>query len=248
MEHTLFHRYLEELCRKHGAALKIQPIHDRNRPHQEVVAEILYVNTAKIPADSYRKYVSYYVLQYLMPRLRLETERLILRRFHIEDAEDCFAFLSDADGAYMDCCQPFSAMDEAFRERIQLFVDRPGQYAIELKETGTVIGTVNVFEDSSRAVDAMEIGYAVRPDFQRRGYAYEALTAILHLFQQELMLDMVTAGILPENTASHGLLKKLGFRSEGIRHKAVWHDGLDKPVDLQYYYRDRECICLDTQH
>ena len=54
------------------------------------------------------------------------------------------------------------------------------------------------------------------------------------------MLDMVTAGILPENTASHGLLEKLGFRSEGIRHKAVWHEGLDKPVDLQYYYRDRE--------
>lgn len=248
MEHTHFHRYLEELCRKHGAALKIQPVHDSNRPYQEVVAEILYVNTAKIPPENYRKYVSYYVLQYLMPRLRLETPRLILRRFRLEDAQACFAFLSDQEGAYMDCCQPFTAMDEAFRERMQLFVNRPGQYAIELKETGTVIGTVNVFEDSSRAVDAMEIGYAISPEFHRRGYAYEALAAILHLFQQGLMLDMVTAGIIPENTASHGLLKKLGFRSEGIRHKAVWHEGLDKPVDLQYYYRDRECIGSETQH
>ena len=61
-----------------------------------------------------------------------------------------------------------------------------------------------------------------------------------HRYLEEVMLDMVTAGILPENTASHGLLEKLGFRSEGIRHKAVWHEGLDKPVDLQYYYRDRE--------
>ena len=54
------------------------------------------------------------------------------------------------------------------------------------------------------------------------------------------MLDMVSAGVFRENTASHGILVKLGFRSEGIRHKAVWHEGLNKPVDLQYYYRDRE--------
>lgn len=240
MEHTHFHRYLEELCREHGAALQIQPVHDIIRPRQEISGDILYVNTAKIPQESYQKYVSYYVLQYLMPRLWLETPRLLIRRFRMEDAEDCFAFLSDADGAYMDCCQPFTAMDDAFRERIQLFVERPGQYAMKLKETGTVIGTVNVFEDSSRAVDAMEIGYAVSPEFQRKGFAFEALFALRYLFQQKLQLDMVTAGVLPENTASIRLLKKLGFQPEGIRHKAVWHEGLDKPVDLQYYYRDRE--------
>ena len=234
------HNRLEQLCAKNGTALQIEAIHDPEAPRQEPTDGVLRLNSARIPEGNYEKYASYYVLENLMPRLRLETPRLILRRFRMEDASDCFAFLSDTEGAYMDCCQPFIEMNDAFRERIQLFVDRPGQYAIVLKASGKVIGTVNVFEDNSRAVDAMEIGYAVSPEYQRKGYAYEALHALLHLFQQELMLEMVTAGILPENTASIRLLEKLGFRAEGMRHKAVWHEGLDKPVDLQYFYRDRE--------
>ena len=50
---------------------------------------------------------------------------------------------------------------------------------------------------------------------------------------------MVVAGVLPENIPSIKLLEKLGFCKEGIRHKALWHEGLDKPVDLVYYYLDR---------
>ena len=229
---------MTELCCRNGADLKIEMIADENSPAREVSDDILRLNAARIPVGDYEKYASYYVLQFLMPRLRLETPRLLLRRFQMEDVEDCFAFLSDQEGAYMDCCKPFSAMDEEYRERIQLFVDRPGQYAMVQKASGTVIGTVNLFEDNSRAVDAMEIGYGVSPEFQRQGYAFEAISALLHLFQEELKLDLVTAGILPENASSLGLLKKLGFQPEGMRRKAVWHEGLGKPVDLQYYYRE----------
>ena len=238
MQYQAIHNRLTELCRRNGADLKIEMIADENSPVREVSDDILRLNAARIPEGDYEKYASYYVLQFLMPRLRLETPRLLLRRFRMEDAADCFGLLSDPEGAYMDCCKPFSAMDEAFRERIQLFVDRPGQYAVVQKESGTVIGTVNLFEDNSRVVDAVEIGYGIHPEFQRQGYAFEAISALLHLFQEELKLDLVTAGILPENTASLGLLRKLGFRPEGMRRKAVWHEGLGKPVDLQYYYRE----------
>ena len=62
---------------------------------------------------------------------------------------------------------------------------------------------------------------------------------MLDLLQKQLGLEMVTAGILPENSASEQLLTKLGFQREGLRHKAVWHEGLDRPVDLIYFYRDR---------
>lgn len=53
------------------------------------------------------------------------------------------------------------------------------------------------------------------------------------------MLDLVVAGVLPENIPSMELLEKLGFRKEGILHKALWHEGLDRLVDLLYYYIDR---------
>ena len=111
---------------------------------------------------------------------------------------------------------------------------------VTLKENGEVIGTVNVFADDSRVVDAMEIGYSIAHAHQRKGYAFEALSALLDLLQNELYLEMVTAGALPENVASEKLLMKLGFCKEGLRHKAVWHEGLNKPVDLIYYYRDRQ--------
>lgn len=102
-----------------------------------------------------------------------------------------------------------------------------------------MIGTLNVFEDDSRAVESKEIGYAISPAHQRRGYAFEAIGAMVRLLQQNLMLDMVVAGVLPENTPSIRLLEKLGFSCEGMRHKALWHEGYDCPVDLLYYYKDR---------
>lgn len=175
----------------------------------------------------------------LLPRLVLETERLILRRYQPEDAAGCFALLSDEEGAYMDCCKAIHSMDEEFYERMALFAQRETQYMITGKDTGEVVGIVNVFADDSRAADSMEIGYGISPAHRRRGYAFEALSALLELLQRELRLELVTAGILEENVASMGLLEKLGFQREGLRHKAVWHEGLGRPVDLIYYYRDR---------
>lgn len=242
MDFKTINEYYIELCRCHGANLRIETISDPAAPRWELTEgeeHSLRMNTLLIPQERYQRITAYHVMQFLLPRLMLETSRLLLRRFQMEDAQDCFAFLSDQQGTYLDCCQPFTAMDEAYRDRIALFVEREGQYAIVLKDSGKVIGTVNVFEDNSRAVDAMEIGYAISPDYQRRGYAFEALTALLNLLQEELMLEMVTAGVLPENEASIRLLRKLGFQPEGLRHNAVWHEGLDRPVDLQYYFRDR---------
>ncbi len=201
---------------------------------------VICINPEKLNHSlPYEAHLAYRVSQILLPRLELETDRLLLRRYRAEDAADCFAFLSDASGAAMDCCKPFESMDEGFYQQLELFAQRERQYMIVLKSTGTVIGTINVFDDNSRAVDAMELGYCIAPAYQRQGYACEALSALISLLQEKLLIPLLSAGVLPENRASIGLLEKLGFQPEGLRHKAVWHEGLDKPVDLQYYYLDR---------
>lgn len=243
MDTQIVDRKYQRLLAGFGIDLEIITTTDPQKPRQEVTEEAdrftLCLNPAKfLPGLSYESYVAYNARTLLLPRLMLETERLVLRRFRMEDAADCFAFLSDEKGAYMDCCKPFATMDDEYARRMEIFAEREGQYMIVLKETGNVIGTVNVFEDASRAVEAMEIGYSVAPAYQRRGYAYEALSALLTLLQKELGLELITAGTLPENTSSIGLLNKLGFRPEGIRRKAVWHEGIDAPVDLQYFYLD----------
>ena len=234
---------LETLAVGFGIPLIIKTIYDADGCKQQTITEngkyVITLNAAAISESEYESHAGYAVRKLLLPQLKLETERLLLRRYNPEDAEQCFAFLSNEQDAYMDCSKAFTEMDEAYHELVTLFGQRETQYMITLKESGEVIGTVNVFADDSRAVDAMEIGYSIAHMHQRKGYAYEALSALLSLLQDDLCLEMVTAGILPENTASEKLLQKLGFQREGLRHKAVWHEGLNRPVDLIYYYRDR---------
>ena len=234
---------LETFAAGFGIPLTIKTICDTDGCKQQTITEngknVITLNAAAISESEYESHAGYFVRRILLPQLKLETERLLLRRYHPQDAEQCFAFLSNEQDAYMDCSKAFTKMNEEYQELMDLFAQRESQYMIVLKESGEVIGTINVFADDSRAVDAMEIGYSIAHAHQRKGYAYEALSALLGLLQNDLCLEMVTAGILPENTASEKLLQKLGFQREGLRHKAVWHDGSGKPVDLIYYYRDR---------
>lgn len=241
--HHIGQKYIS-LCSRFHIDLKILCTNSSKEPKFRVSDEssqvLLTMNTARISSEQYEGCLAYAVAGVLLPRLVLQTERLILRRFRSEDAKDCLDFLSDQEGAYMDCSQAFSSMDGKFQELMDLFVEQESRYAVVLRETERVIGTVHIFPEDTKAVWAMEIGYSISPAHRRKGYATEALSALLDLVQGDLMVDMVLAGILPENHISKGLLKKLGFAEEGLRHKAAWHEGLNCPVDLVYYYRDRE--------
>ena len=232
------------LAKRFGINISITITDDPQLPCQEILelpdGYVIQLNPGKfIPDLSYESYVAYNTRKILLPNLILETDRLCLRRLTYADAQDCFSFLSDQEGMYLDCCKAFSSMDDEYFERIALFAKRDSQYAVTLKSNGKVIGTVNVFEDNSRVVDAWEIGYAISPAYQRNGYAYEILSALIDLLQNKLQLELITAGTLKENYASIKLLHKLGFTHEGTRHKAIWHEALNRPVDLEYFYLDK---------
>lgn len=188
---------------------------------------------------SYEAYVAYYARSILLPRLVLETDRLILRRFQMEDAESFFEFLSDRqschdDGGYA----PYSEMNAQYFQFVESLSMQETYYAIVLKSTGTPIGTINLWKDDSRAVEAMELGYTIIPSQRRQGYAFEAVSALIQLLQSDLKLDLLLAGVFPDNAVSLHLLKKLGFVQEGILRKALWH--CEKgAVDIIHFYRER---------
>ena len=235
------HRELEALCRRYQIDLEIrtdETIERKFAAEEGSGKIILKMNPGSIEFPVYRETAEYAVGKLLLPRLRLETDRLVLRRFKAEDAEDCFELLSDPVGTYMNCCETFTEKNAEFAQRMQFSADQQTRYMIEYRKNGKVIGTVSLEEDDSRAVTAMEIGYGIHPAYQRKGIAFEALSALLVLLRDGLGLPLVIAETLPENEASIGLLRKLGFRQEGLRHKAIWHDGLDRPVDLLSFYRD----------
>ena len=197
------------------------------------------LDAGRISGEEYGEYLAYNVRKVLLSRLWLETDRLILRRFQQRDGEDCFPLFSSREDAYLDGGIFFERMDGAFDRLMDSWAD-PGQtrYVLELKETGRVIGTINLFDGDMRAVDTREIGYAVVPEYRRNGYAFEALSTLLHYLLYDLDLGLVTAGVDPGNAPSIRLLEKLGFCSEGIRHKAFWNE-IRGPVDLMYYYLEK---------
>ncbi len=239
----LHFKYIQ-LAAQSGVALSIETIQDTSAPPAEVLEEdghfTIQLNPAAfLPNLTCEDYLGYYTAEILLPRLTLETNRLLLRRCRMTDAEDFFVFFSDEKGCYLDCSASFRAMDEAFYDRMDFLVQNERQYAVVLKETGKAIGTVKATADNSRAVVAIELGYCIAPAYQRQGYAFEALSALIRLLTEDLKIRLLLAGTLPENTASIGLLEKLGFQKEGLRRKGTWHEGLDRPVDLQYYYLDK---------
>ena len=59
---------------------------------------------------------------------------------------------------------------------------------------------------------AVEIGYSIVPQFQRRGFASEAVRALVEWAFSHRSVDRVVARTLPDNPASRALLRNLGFR------------------------------------
>lgn len=175
----------------------------------------------------------------LVQQLTLTTERLILRRFQKNDAKDCFEFLSDKQTCYNDGgYEPFAEMNEDYFALMDKFANQPMRKMIVLKSTGKVIGTINLFEANDRAVETYEVGYVISPNYQRKGYAYEALSALCNCLLNELQINMLVAGAIENNLPSHKLLHKLGFQYEGRKIKSFYHPE-QGAVDLLYYFKER---------
>ncbi len=231
------------LLSRHGFTGEIQCIKDKNQAKTDMIQKDKHIritiNLSKVDFKNYEDQLSYLVRKAVLPCLRLETDRLILRRFEERDASPCFEFLSDRMTCYMDGgYEPYAAMDDAYMALMDSLMRQETRYMIVLKKEDKAIGTINLFPAKDRVVEAMEIGYVVSPSYRRQGYAYEAVKALTDYLLEDLHLELFIAGAFAENISSQGLLKKLGFQPEGKRRKAFWYPPLGA-VDLLYYYLER---------
>lgn len=227
------------LCKKFNLDIFITLVHGEE-PIQRINENHIYLNIEKIKHDKFEIFLSYNIRKILLPKLILQTERLILRRFEYNDVTDIFAIISDRDTCYSDGgYEPYTEMNQEFNDLMDKFYLQETRYMIELKEEKKVIGFINLFGGEDRVVEALEIGYIVSPDYRRKGYAYEAVKAMSDLLLKELHLDLLVAGAIASNVASNQLLKKLKFSFEGKRTKAFYHP-VQGPIDLLYYIKERK--------
>ena len=104
----------------------------------------------------------------------IRTNRLLLRPFRETDYDDLFEFLSQLENNEFEGYPGITY--ENGREHLQYRIGSEEFYAMELTESGKVIG--NVF-CGNRDYEAKEIGYIVNQNYQRKGYAAEALQAVI---------------------------------------------------------------------
>lgn len=234
----LIDRY-RELLRQYGLSTTISISREIGKKVMVSENEIL-LNDERISEAEQESCIAYAVRQVLLPKLEIETERLLLRPFHMSDSGDCFDFLNDREDCYNDGgFEPFEEMDEEYFLLMKKFSQQPLRKMIVCKETGRVIGTVNIIEVSDRAVEAYEIGYCISKAQQRKGYGYEAVKAVCDCLLNTLHTDMLIAGTIEKNTVSLHMLQKLGFSYEGRRTKGFYHP-VYGPVDLLYYVLERQ--------
>lgn len=88
--------------------------------------------------------------------------------------------------------------------------DGHGLWIIETHD-GEFIGECGVTWQSANNTPVLEVGYHVRGDRQRRGYATEAARACLDLVRLEFAPTTLTAIIHPENAASRAVAERLGM-------------------------------------
>lgn len=110
----------------------------------------------------------------------IETERLILREMTEDDFDALYKVLADADIMQH---YPYVFDEARVRDWIQRNVDRYrifgfGLWAVCLKESGEMIGDCGLTMQMIHGQIRPEIGYHIRRDRQRTGYAKEAAAAV----------------------------------------------------------------------
>lgn len=168
--------------------------------------------------------------------IELATPRLLLRWMDEDDTAAHYAVHADPDVVRYLGRPPWSDLAQAAGSIATTRANYDNgsglRLAVVLRDSGALIGDVSLFHifDPGRRC---EVGYALGRPHWGRGYACEALRALLDYGFDTLDLNRVEADIDPLNTASARVLDKLGFRQEGYMRERWIVDGV--PADSAFY-------------
>lgn len=148
--------------------------------------------------------------------IKLETERLILRPFKENDAEEVFKNWTNDDevSKYM----RWSTHKNVEETKQWLKEEKENcknknyyTWVVQLKETGELIGSTGAFlrpEEDNR----YEIGYGFGKKYWRNGYATESLKCVMDFLIKEVGIKKFKCAHAKLNPASGAVMKKVGFK------------------------------------
>jgi len=141
----------------------------------------------------------------------METERLIIRKFCINDWNDLHEYLSQEATVKYEPYEMFS--EEESKQEALKRSENDSFWAVCLKPSGKLIGNIYF---AKQAFKTWELGYVFNADFLGHGYATEAARALIDYSFEEKDVHRIVAMCNPLNKQSWKLLERLGMRREGV--------------------------------
>jgi [ribosomal protein S5]-alanine N-acetyltransferase len=168
---------------------------------------------------------------------RLETARLVIRTFESRDAEAWVAMVNDPEVVRFLPPGPAPTM-ETFAEAIERrhAMEREigyAMWAVDDKTTGTFVGQCGIRPVDEGAGSEIDLAYHYSRASWGKGYATEAVIAVLAHGLGPVGLDRIMAVAMPENIGSWRVMEKTGMRYQG----RVNYYGLQ---DLKKYVAERD--------
>lgn len=151
------------------------------------------------------------------PTVVLETPRLTLRRFTLDDDAFVLEMVNDPDWIRYIGDRGVRTLEDArayIRDRTLAQYERLGfgMWVATLRGTGEVVGSCGLVRRDS--LEDVDIGFAFLARHRGRGYAGEAAAAVLEYGVKEIGLRRIVAIVSPDNHRSIRVLERIGMRFE----------------------------------
>ncbi len=168
-----------------------------------------------------------------MNDIKIETERLILREYKMEDIDDVVEGLNNINVSKWLADVPFPYTREDAKEFITYALNNKinsYNFAIVLKSENKVIGATQISNINFTHGTAGG-GIWLNEKYQGKGYGTEAFGARINFAFNELGLRRLENGYFKGNEKSHKMQLKFGYKDEGIRRKRFISKATNKVED-----------------
>ena len=152
--------------------------------------------------------------------------RVAIRRVCRADYDELTALSRESAELHRRWLSDRESTVEAFENYLMRF-EQPGYegFVICLRDTGAIVGGVNINNIARGTLQSGILGYTAYTSTTGHGYVTEGLGLVVGLAFGDLGLHRLEANIQPANTPSLNVVKRLGFRYEGLSLAFQFIDG-----------------------
>lgn len=158
---------------------------------------------------------------------KIVTERLILRKFNIDDYSDMFTWASNPEVVKFLSYKPHESPEHTLA-LLKIWVkgyESKEVYNWAIEYNGIVIGSISVVESDNKCFNC-HLGWQVDKPYWNMGIMTEAAKAVVNFLFEKVGYDRISSGCDSRNIGSGRVMEKIGMKHEGtLRRYCYQKDG-----------------------